>query len=287
VKGVVLAAGEGSRIREVTFGAFPKELLPIGNVPTIRFPLEALRLAKIQNVLVVIAPQTKHGIVDGLQSGRKFDMDICYAVQERGRNLHSGIGAAILTARGWVGGEDFVVALGDTIICDFYDGNPLACLKTLVDVHKKNDSIATVLVYPAISDPRRFGVVKFRSFQEENGRMLGELERLVEKPDSQVVRSLKANGYYYIVAGYYVFKPSIFSYIEKTKPGVRNEIQITDAMELAIENGESVSAVVHAKCKNGNVVPCEYWDVGIPEDYKEANRRLLDENVDKWLRSEG
>ena len=287
MKGVILAAGEGSRIRRVTYGAFPKELLPIGNVPTIRFPLEALRLAKIKSVLVVIAPQTKHGVIDGLQSGRKFDMEICYAVQERGNDLYSGLGAAILAARGWTGNEDFVVACGDTIICDFSGSNPLDCLKPLIDMHRKNDSIATVLAHPTNSDPRRFGLVKFRSFREENETMFGELERMVEKPDATVAKSFKANGYHHILAGYYVFKPSIFSYIEKTKPGARNEIQITDAMELAIKNGERVNAVVHAKSKNGNIFPREYWDVGIPEDYKDANRRLLDENIDKWLKSEG
>jgi len=287
MKGVVLAAGEGSRIRSVTYGAFPKELLPIGNVPTIRFPLEVLKLAKIKRVLIVIAPQTKHGIVDGLQSGRKFNVDILYGIQERGNDLHSGIGAAILAARSWTNDEDFVVALGDTIICDFSGSNPLDCLKPLIDVHKKDDSIATVLVHPTRSDPRRFGVVKFRSFREENGTMFGELEHMVEKPDANLLKSFKANGYYYVVSGYYVFKPSIFSYIEKTKPDSKNEIQITDAMESAIENGERVSAVVHARSKNGNLFPCVYWDVGIPADYKEANRRLLDENMGKWLMSEG
>lgn len=287
MKGVILAAGEGSRIRRVTYGAFPKELLPIGNVPTIRFPLEALKLAKIKRVLIVIAPQTKHGIIDGLQSGQKFDMDICYAIQERGKNFCSGVGAAILAARGWTNDEDFAVALGDTIICDFSSGNPLDCLRPLIDVHGKNDSIATILVHPTKSDPRRFGVVKFKSFREKNGTMFGEIERLVEKPDASVVKSLKANGYYYVVSGYYVFKPLIFAYIEKTKLGSRKEIQITDAMESAIQNGETVSAVVHAKSKNGNLFPHEYWDVGIPKDYKEANRRLLDENIDKWLKIEG
>jgi glucose-1-phosphate thymidylyltransferase len=285
MKGVVLAAGEGSRIRRVTYGAFPKELLPIGNVPTIRFPLEALRLAKIESVLIVIAPQTKHSIVDGLQSGRKFGMEIYYGIQERGKNLYSGVGAAILAAKSWAGNEGFVVALGDTIICDFSSSNPLDCLKPLMNVHRKNDSIATVLVYPTNSDPRRFGLVKFRSFREENGTMFGEVECMVEKPDASVAKSFKANGYYYAVAGYYVFKPSIFSYIEKTKLGARNEIQITDTMQLAIENGKRVDAVVHAECKNGNLFPREYWDVGIPRDYKEANIRLLDENIDKWLSS--
>lgn len=287
MKGVILAAGEGSRIRKVTYGAFPKELLPIGNVPTIRFPLEALRLAEITNVLVVIAPQTKHGIIDGLQSGRRFGMNICYAIQERGKMLHTGIGAAVLTARGWAGKEDFVVALGDSIVCDFSSGNPLGCLRPLIDAHTRNDSIATVLVYPTKADPRRFGVAKFRDFHEVNGTMLGELERMVEKPDPRLVKSFRANGYYYIVAGYYAFKPQIFSYIEKTEPGARNELQITDAMELAIEDDQRVSAVVHADCRNGELFPREYWDVGIPRAYKEANRRLSDENVDKWLKAEG
>jgi len=58
MKGVILAAGEGTRIRRVTYGAFPKELLPIGNVPTIRFPIEALRLVGVKDILIVIAPQT-------------------------------------------------------------------------------------------------------------------------------------------------------------------------------------------------------------------------------------
>ena len=142
-------------------------------------------------------------------------------------------------------------------------------------------------MHPINSDPRRFGVVKFGRFREENGIMFGEIENMVEKPDASVAESFRQDGYSYVLAGYYVFKPSIFSYIEKTKPSVGNEIQITDAMELAIENGERVNAVLHAKSKDGTLFPCEYWDVGIPEDYKEANRRLLDKTIDKWLRSEG
>jgi len=286
MKGVILAAGEGSRMRRVTYGAFPKELLPIGNVPTIRFPLESLRLAKIRSVLIVIAPQTKHGIIDGLQSGRKFGMELCYAVQERAEDLNSGLGAAILAARDWTDNEDFAVACGDTIICDFSDSNPLDCLKPLIDVHKNNGSIATVLVHPTNADPRRFGLVKFRNFREENGVMFGELDRMVEKPDARVARSLKANGYHYVLTGYYAFSPSIFSYIKKTKPGTKNEIQITDAMELAIENGEKIIAVVHAKSKNGNLFVREYWDVGIPEEYRKANKCLIERDVNKWLNSE-
>ena len=218
MKGLILAAGDGSRIRKVTYGAFPKELLPIGNVPTIRFPLEALRLADINSVIVVIAPQTKHGIVDGLQSGRRFKMDISYVIQERGEQLSAGLGSAILAAKGWLVNEDFAVALGDTIVCNLSGNNPMDCLKPLVDVHRRTNSIATMLTFPTKLDPKRFGVAKLRDIREENGYLFGEVERLVEKPRGNVISNLRANGYYYAIAGYYVFKPSIFDYIEKTKP---------------------------------------------------------------------
>lgn len=286
MKGLILAAGDGSRIRKVTYGAFPKELLPIGNVPTIRFPLEALRLADINSVIVVIAPQTKHGIVDGLQSGRRFKMDISYVIQERGEQLSAGLGSAILAAKGWLVNEDFAVALGDTIVCNLSGNNPMDCLKPLVDVHRRTNSIATMLTFPTKLDPKRFGVAKLRDIREENGYLFGEVERLVEKPRGNVISNLRANGYYYAIAGYYVFKPSIFDYIEKTKPDKGNEVQITDAMQLAVENGQRVSALVHARSDNGALLPLGYWDVGIPEDYRNANVTLLNENIDKWLSSE-
>jgi glucose-1-phosphate thymidylyltransferase len=286
LKGLILAAGDGSRIRKVTYGAFPKELLPIGNVPTIRFPLEALRLADINSVMVVIAPQTKHGIVDGLQSGRKFNMDICYIIQEKAENLSAGLGSAILTAKGWLLNEDFAVALGDTILCNLFGNNPMDCLRPLVDVHRKTDSIATVLTYPTKEDPRRFGVAKLRNLSQQDDYLFGDVERLVEKPGDDLVSNLMTNGYYYAIAGYYIFKSSIFDYIEKTIPDKRNEVQITDAMQLAVENGQKVSAVVHARNHNGTLLPLSYWDVGIPEDYRKANATLLNENIDKWLSSE-
>jgi len=286
MKGVILAAGEGTRIKKVTYGAFPKELLPIGNVPTIRFPIEALKLAGVRDILVVIAAQTKHGIIDGLQSGRGFGVNLCYVVQERTEKDSVGIGPAILSVRSWIGkGEDFVVALGDSILCDFSSSNPLDCLKPLLKVHESMNPVATVLVHPMDSDPTRFGVVKFRCLREGNGSFFGELEKMVEKPSLEVAEAYKANGYNYIVAGYYAFKPNIFSYIERTKPGAKNEVQITDAMALALENGERVYGVVHGKNKNHKVSPREYWDVGIPDEYEKANKRLLGTGLERLMSS--
>jgi len=284
IKGVVLAAGEGTRIREVTHGAFPKELLPIGNIPTIRFPIEALRLAGVEDIMIVIAPQTKHGIIDGLQSGERFGVNITYVVQEKNEKSLCGLGAAIFSTRGRIyPNEDLVVACGDSILCDFSSHNPLDCLKPLIRIHKSTNAMATFMVYPTQADPTRFGVVKFGSINEENGILYGGINRIVEKPNMETVQDFSLNGYYYIATGYYVFKHRIFSYIEKTRPGTKNEIQITDTMALALENGERVVAVAHARSKGKNIEPLAYWDVGIPKDYAQANRSLADTNLRRLI----
>lgn len=284
MKGVILAAGEGSRIKRVTYGAFPKELLPIGNVPTIRFPIEALKLAGIKDISIVIAPNTKHGIIDGLQSGQRFGVNLSYVVQERNKNGLTGLGQAILSAKRWINrNNDFVVACGDSILCDFSSKNPFDCLKPLLKVHLSKRALATMILYPTNFDVRRFGVAKFRRFRCEDEVWYGRLESLVEKPSLEIAETYKSNGFNYVVAGYYAFKPKIFSFIEKTKPGVKNEVQITDSIVMAMENGEKVYGVVHGKNHGGKVRPCEYWDVGIPEAYKEANKRLLDVNLEQLL----
>lgn len=277
MKGVILAAGEGTRMKRVTYGGFPKELLPIHRIPTIRFPIEAMKIAGIRDFIVVIAPQTKHGIIDGLQSGAKFGVNISYVVQEKHEKAITGLGSAIFSVKNWIGqNEDFVVACGDSILCDFYSKNPFDCLKPLLKVHAMEKPLATMVVHPTSVDPTRFGVVKFRRWCDDYRTFCGELEALAEKPSPELAEAYKNNGYNYISTGYYAFNSKIFGYIEKTPVGAKNEIQITDAIALGLANGEKVWAVVHAKNHGNAMYPCEYWDVGIPEDYVDAIRQLLD-----------
>ena len=283
MKGVILAAGEGTRIRDVTYGAIPKELLPIGNVPTIRFPIESLKLAGIKDIFVVISPNGKHSIVQGLKSGRRFGVNLCYVIQERNGNEPRGTGKAILSTKTWVGEEDFIVAYGDTILCNFSSESLFDCLSPLLNVHIENDPLATILLYPTTLDPTRFGVAKFRELRSEADTFYGELEYLIEKPSKEMAETLMCNGFYHMATGYYIFKPRIFSYIEETKPSDNNEVQITDSLILAMENGEKVYGVVHGGNTGGKVHPNEYWDVGIPDAYKEANRRLIDMKLEEML----
>lgn len=276
MKGVILAAGEGTRMKNITYGGFPKELLPIGSIPTIRFPIEAMKLAGIRDIIVVIAPQTKHGIIDGIQCGHKFGVNICYVVQEKDEKAMAGLGRAILSVKDWMGqNEDFVVACGDSILCDFSSRNPFNCLEPLVNIHVLRKPLSTIVVHPNSSAPTRFGVVKFHRLINGDGVFSGEIEALVEKPSVEVAKAYRCNGYNYIIAGYYAFNSKIFSYIEKTPLGAKNEVQITDAIALGLADGEKVWGVVHAKNKSSVLSPCEYWDVGIPEDYVDASRRLL------------
>lgn len=279
-----MAAGQGTRMSNITYNGFPKELLPIGNVPTIRFPIESLKLAGINQIIIVIAPQTKHGIIDGLQSGKRFSVDLSYVIQEKLKNGLTGVGLAILSTKNWIQNEDFIVACGDTILCNFELKNPLNCLKSILEVHSSLDAIATIFVHPIYSDPARFGVVKFRDLTDHDGILFGEVEKLVEKPNPKVAESFKMNGCYYTIAGYYALNPSIFKYIEQTEPGVNNEVQITDSISLALEHGEKVYAIIHGRKKGNDVLPYDYWDVGIPEDYKNANKQLLEKDIENTLK---
>ena len=283
MKGVILAAGQGTRMSSITYNGFPKELLPIGNVPTIRFPIEALKLAGINNILTVIAPQTKHGLIDGLQSGKRFSVNIYYVVQEKSEDGLTGIGLAVLSTRNLIKNEDFMVACGDTILCNFSLKNPLNCLKPLLEVHSHVDAIATILVQPIYNNPSRFGVVKFGELINNDGVLFGELKSLVEKPKLEVAESYKTDGCYFTITGYYALNSRIFKYIEQTKPGVKNEVQITDSMSLALDNGEKIYAIVHGKKVDNNIISYNYWDVGVPEDYKNANKRLSEFEIDSFL----
>jgi len=283
MKGVILAAGEGSRIKDVTYGAVPKELLPISNVPTIRFPIESLKLAGVKDILIVVSPNGKYTLLQGLKNGRQFGVNLSYVVQETGKKEERGIGKAILSIENWINNEDILVACGDTILSNFSSKNPFNCLKPLCKIHTSNNPLATILLYPTNLDPTRFGVAKFKKLKNDADIYYSELERLTEKPSLVVSKSYKSNGFYYIVAGYYLFKPRIFHYIKRTKPGVKNEVQITDSLALAMENGEKVFGVIHGAIRDNQVFPYEYWDVGIPEIYKEANRRLIGVSIKDLL----
>jgi UTP--glucose-1-phosphate uridylyltransferase len=117
-----------------------------------------------------------------------------------------------------------------------------------------------------VDDPKGYGVVRFKSM--ENG--CGPLERLKEKPGPEEAKNFENNGKYYALCGAYVFEPRIFDYIVKTKPGIKNEVQITDAMSLALKSGEKVYGVV---------LKGKYIDIGKWKTVLKTEKELL-KNLD-------
>ncbi len=175
--------------------------------------------------------------MDYIGDGSFFGVNVSYIYQVK----RMGLGHAILQGREWIK-NPFVVLLGDSFI------EPKKELKELIDLHKRERPIATVMLFE-VENPEGYGIVKLSDLK--NG--CGTIEKLVEKPSNEEADNYKTNGKFYALCGAYVFEPAIFKYIRETKPGAKSEIQITDSLEIAIKNGEKIL---------GFVMKGKYLDIG-------------------------
>jgi len=232
-QGLIPAAGSGTRLGPFT-NAIPKELLPIGDKAVIEHVVEAMKLAGITDIVIVVSPH-KHGISDYLGSGRKFGVNFTYVVQDE----RLGLANAVLAGEHAIDGR-FAVVLGDNFI------SPKSFLGELISYHTKNEADATVGV-GEVKDVTRHGVIK-----PEGNRILD----MVEKPEPMEAPSKLG------AVGVYVFETSIFNAIRETAPGFKGEYQLTDSIKLLIQNGKSV----FYKKFNG-----VHIDVGTPKDLMLAN----------------
>jgi len=235
MKALVLCAGEGTRMRPLSYSQ-PKHLIPIANVPVLDRILEKIANVGISEVGVVVSPSTEEGFRSFLRTRSVADVRTETVVQEEPR----GLAEAVRCGRDFVGDEPFLLYLGDNLLEESLGG--------VVSLFSES-RCAAVIAAVEVEDPRRFGVAVVRD---------GRVERLVEKPDDPPSDLA--------VAGLYVFSARIFDAIEQIQPAMRGELEITDAIQWLVENGE----VVRAHHLTG------WWkDVGRPEDMLEANALLL------------
>jgi UDP-N-acetylglucosamine diphosphorylase / glucose-1-phosphate thymidylyltransferase / UDP-N-acetylgalactosamine diphosphorylase / glucosamine-1-phosphate N-acetyltransferase / galactosamine-1-phosphate N-acetyltransferase len=204
MKAVILAAGEGTRMRPLTAN-LPKPLLPVAGKPFLRHTLEAVREAGVREVTVLIGWQG-HRIRELFGKGDGLGLSIAY--EEQSERL--GTAHAIGRLREHVDGA-FLSVNGDVVV----RGD---ALRRLVAHHAKVR--APVMAVAEVEDPRPFGVVEL-----DDGMIVG----LEEKPKSP--RSKLIN------AGIYVFEPDIFPLIDKTPKSSRGEYEITDTLRSLIEAG--------------------------------------------------
>ncbi|MDY6765987.1 MAG: sugar phosphate nucleotidyltransferase [Candidatus Nanohaloarchaea archaeon] len=240
MKGLIPAAGKGTRMRPFT-RAYPKELLPVGKKAVIEHAIDALKMAGIDEICIIVGHK-QHAILDYLGSGEELGVELTYAVQDE----RTGLATAIAAGDHVINSEPFAVVLGDSFF------NPKNFVDDLRAYHEAEDADATIGAVE-VDDPTSYGVI------DGDGQEEGRVHGLVEKPDEGSAPSNLA------IAGVYIFEPAIFDAIRRTGKGAGGEYQLTDSIRIMMEDGSDVRY---------KYIPGEWIDVGTPERLKRANREF-------------
>ena len=201
MKGIILAAGKGSRLYPMTRPTC-KPLLPVYDKPMIYYPLAVLMQAGIKDILIIIPPGEEGPFYRLLGNGARWGVNISYEVQEVAR----GIADALLIGERFISGDSVCLVLGDNIF------HSLSIEKLLSRaVRKAHEGGATVFGY-YVANPRAFGVVEF----DEEGRAIS----IEQKP-----RLPKSN---YIIPGLYFYDNNVIEIASGLKPSARGELEISD-----------------------------------------------------------
>jgi glucose-1-phosphate thymidylyltransferase len=241
LKGLILSGGKGTRLRPITHTS-AKQLVPVANKPVLFYGIESLVAAGVEQIGIIIAPETGAEIRAAAGDGQRFGASITYIEQDEPR----GLAHAVLTAEPFLADSPFVMYLGDNLLRDG--------ITDLVDEFRVGAPDAMILL-TRVDDPENYGVAELDG---------DKVARLVEKP-KQPLSDLA-------LVGVYMFTPAIFEAARAIAPSWRNELEITDAIQWLIEADLRVDP---------HIVRGWWKDTGQVQDMLDANRLILDDLAER------
>jgi glucose-1-phosphate thymidylyltransferase len=242
LKGLILSGGKGTRLRPITHTS-AKQLVPVANKPVLFYGIEAMAEAGIEEVGIIIAPETGPEIEAAAGDGSRFGVRITFIVQDE----PLGLAHAVLTAEPFLGANPFVMYLGDNLL----QGG----IADLVAAFREHQPDALILLTP-VPDPQNYGVAELAPAPAGE---IGRIVRLVEKP------AVPATDL--ALVGVYMFTAGIHDAARAIDPSPRGELEITDAIQHVVDAGLRVEP---------HIVRGWWKDTGRLEDMLEANRLVLD-----------
>ncbi len=208
MKGIILAGGLATRLRPLTL-VTNKHLLPIYNKPMIYYPLEAMKKAGIEEVLLTTSPHHSGDFANLLGGGEEFGLKLLYGVQ---KNPTGGIADAIILAEEFAKNEKILIILGDNIFN--FD------LKRVVEKFKEREKGAIVFGIEKDTDSRQYGVIEIK-----DGKVIS-IEEKPENPKSTIAQT-----------GVYMYDQRAFEFIKRLKPSERGQLEVTDLNNCYVKEG--------------------------------------------------